>query len=498
MLDSQNRISRGKALHSLWFIAIVCTLCLGQTAHKEPQWLSPERGSRDLNPAEASTNSLLSEGQFFHVPGPNPIIVRGGKDAWDEKKIESCDIIEDFGTYYYYYHAQPLNGQRWNPPDWRIGIATAPHPFGPWTKYSGNPVLVQGPKGSWDDGAVFSATVLKRGTDQYYLFYGGFAAGHHCCDIGFATASSPLGPWKKHSGNPVLRDFGYPGSIIFHNGKFYLYAEYPIGSTAPDYGPIALATAEKPEGPWTKWEGNPVLKAGDWGSWDDGGFSESKVTFWEGVFHLFYGGAKRYEPRMLTRESVGYAYSFDGYHFIKYARNPVARRESNPNAAAFAEVHSLFEPPFIYLFHTLRYVTSQNPRFPQVEDLGVEALALRRPFRVSMPLFMLTALPGGGTSSLDICPPIGLGEASRVALTVQCEYAASAQSALRVHVKSSYDGVHFDTSDVQTFDVDLQAGQTCQKTVSVSSPAKFLKVVVENPDSTNNVSTVVVTATITG
>jgi hypothetical protein len=32
----------------------------------------------------------------------------------------------------------------------------------------------------------------------------------------------------------------------------------------------------------------------------------------------------------------------------------------------------------------------------------------------------------------------------------------------------------------------------------VSSPAKYLKVVVENPDSGNNVSTVVVTATITG
>jgi hypothetical protein len=345
---------------------------------------------------------------------------------------------------------------------------------------------------------VFSATVLKRGTDQYYLFYGADGSGHPCCDIGFATASNPLGPWKKHSGNPILRDFGYPGSIIYHQGKFYLYAEYPIGSTAPDYGPIALATADRPEGPWTKWEGNPVLKAGDWGSWDDGGFSESKVTFWEGVFHAFYGGAKRYEPRILTRESIGYAYSFDGYHFIKYAGNPVARRESDPNAAAFAEAHSLFEPPFVYVFHTLRYVSSQDPRFPHIEDLGVEALALRRPFRVSMALFKSTALQAGGRSSLEDCPPIGLGDASGVTLTIQCGYATGAQAALRVHVKSSYDGVHYDTSDVETFDVGICAGQTCQKTVNVPVQPRFLKVIVENPDSAHNVSNIMATVTIIG
>ena len=50
---------------------------------------------------------------------------------------------------------------------------------------------------------------------------------------------------------------------------------------------------------------------------------------------MFYGGAKRYEPRMLTRESIGYAYSFDGYHFFKYARNPVARQEACPMPPLF-------------------------------------------------------------------------------------------------------------------------------------------------------------------
>ena len=53
-----------------------------------------------------------------------------------------------------------------------------------------------------------------------------------------------------------------------------------------------MATAERPEGPWTKFEGNPILTPGDWGAWDDGGYSEARVRYHEGVFHWFYGGTK--------------------------------------------------------------------------------------------------------------------------------------------------------------------------------------------------------------
>ncbi len=108
--------------------------------------------------------------------------------------------------------------------------------------------------------------------------------------IGLATAESPLGPWKKHPKNPVIERFGYVGGVVKAKGKYHLYAAHPIDSTGPDYSPMALATAQKPQGPWTKWQGNPVLKQGPWGEWDDGGFSEAEVLYRSGAFHMFYGG----------------------------------------------------------------------------------------------------------------------------------------------------------------------------------------------------------------
>jgi hypothetical protein len=134
--------------------------------------------------------------------------------------------------------------------------------------------------------------------------------------VGLARASKPEGPWTKYEKNPILSDFGYVGGLVKRD-KYYLYTTYPLNSTAPDYAPIVMASADAPEGPWTRWKGNPVLPAGPRGAWDDGGYSEAKVLLWENVFHVFYGGAKQYLPRLETRESIGYAWSPDGLRFHK-------------------------------------------------------------------------------------------------------------------------------------------------------------------------------------
>jgi hypothetical protein len=264
---------------------------------------------------------------------------------------------------------------------------------------------------------------------------------------------------------------------------------------------MALAVAETPEGPWTKWQNNTVLTQGGWGSWDDGGFSEAEVVLWEGVFHMFYGGAKLYNPRLLTRESIGYAYSFDGYHFTKYGRNPVATREANPNAASFSEVHALFEPPFIYLYHTLRYKKPNlvdEKDFPSnVEDLGVQVLAMQTPFRIAMPVLRLSPLGPRSSSSLDVCPPVALSDISRIALTIQCTYSQAAKAPIRVHVLASYDGLNYDSTDLFTLEQEVKPGQTVSKTVERDPRTKFIKLAVENLDQGQSVADVEITATLT-
>ncbi|HUT25937.1 MAG TPA: hypothetical protein VM492_16500 [Sumerlaeia bacterium] len=448
-----------------------------------------------MNP---KNHNPLACGPFIQIPGPNPVLTPGEKGAWDDSVLESADAFKDFGTYYWYYHAC---GQS---KGYRLGVATAPRPLGPFTKHGDAPVLDLGPEGSWDDQHVACAMVLKEGLDRYLMWYSGYgsSAEHRKWSIGLATASHPLGPWMKSEKNPILEDFGYVGGVVKAGGKYHLYTAHPIGSTGDDYSPMALATADAPEGPWANYEGNPVLKQGEWGEWDDGGFSEAEVLYHNGVFHLFYGGAKLYDPRTLTRESIGYAHSLDGRRFVKYGRNPVATREANPNAAAFAEVHAIIEMPFIYLYHTLRYKEPWRPsdagKRPGVEDLGIQVLVTQRPFSIDAPALSRKALGAGETTSWDEAPPLALAHVTRAALTVECRFGDRAKGGLRLHVRSSADGLAYDTVDLATLECEAAPGGILRRTFPLEPAVRFIKVAVENADGLESVSDVKVTASLGG
>ena len=157
--------------------------------------------------------------------------------------------------------------------------------------------------------------------------------------------------------DPVM-DWGdepgvYPGSVTKIGDTFYMFVQSPV--SVQDQGPFCIATASKPEGPWKKYKGNPVLTPGDWGAWDDGGYSEACARSHEGVFHCVYGGTKA--PKI---ESLGYAYSFDAIDWHKYQANPGVTLSRVPDASGFAEVHCYVEGPYIYVFHTLRYYTGEG------------------------------------------------------------------------------------------------------------------------------------------
>ncbi|KYH36506.1 MAG: hypothetical protein AYL29_013250 [Candidatus Bathyarchaeota archaeon B24] len=429
---------------------------------------------------------------FIYVLGPTPALTPGGKEDWDGGVLESSGVFKDGNTYYWYYHAWSADEKLW-PSGYRVGVATAPTPLGPWRKYEKNPILDHGPRGSWDDSWVACAVVLKEGaydikggTEKYYMFYSASGSGSETVDIGLAVADNPLGPWRKYEKNPIVEDFGYLGGVVKVGGKFYMYTEHPIGVT--DQGPFCVAVADRPEGPWKKYEGNPILKPGDWGSWDDGGFSEAGVTYRDGVFHVFYGGTKT-----TKLESVGYAYSFDGYNFIKYPGNPVIDRAKIPDCSALAEVHHLIEPPYIYVFHTLRYISRGG------EDLAVQVLVPTGiPFKISFPILSLGGMEAGEVSELKNCLPVSLEHASTLALTTKCTYSRDAKAGVRVHVRSSPDGLDYDTVDLHSFDIDYKPGKTVQKTVGLKTEAKFIKVIVENLDNENAIPRVNITATVGG
>ncbi|MBI5395698.1 MAG: hypothetical protein HZA91_10415 [Verrucomicrobia bacterium] len=439
----------------------------------------------------------LNPDRFIHIPGPNPVLVEGKPGAWDDGVIEAADALRDGDTYYFFYHA--TGGGK----SYRLGVATARHPLGPFRKHGTAPVLDLGESGAWDDRMVACAMVLKEGDGNYRMFYSGAGSRDKGgrWHVGLATAAHPSGPWKKCPTNPVLEDFGYVGGVVKVNGKYHLYAEHPIGSTGPDYGPMSLAIADRPTGPWQRWKENPVVHAGKKGEWDDGGFSEAEVFRGGGGFHLFFGGAKLDPERMRTQESIGYAFSPDGFRFSKHPQ-PAARRESVPNLAAMSEVHAIHEPPFIYLYHTVRYKEPPRPqdraKHPRVEHLGIEVIATERPFHLTMPVLHRENLgPRELTNPFD-CPPLCLANVTRAELCVECRFSDRATKGVRIRVCTSDDGAQWSSADALGLELDAKAGRLARGGRVLEPKPRFAKVVVENLDDKEPVPRVNITADLRG
>lgn len=153
-------------------------------------------------------------------------------------------------------------------------------------------------------------------------------------------------------------------------------------------------------------------------------------------------------------------------------------------------MHSLYEPPFVYLYHTLRYISKKG------EDLGVQVLATSTPFRLAMPVLNINRLSAGMISSLNFCPPISLEHISSLALTSECTYDTQTKAGMRIHMKSSPDGINYDTKDLYTFDNYFEPGKTIRKTVELSPKVMFIKVLVENLSEKQVINDVKLTATL--
>lgn len=107
-----------------------------------------------------STFTGLSSGITLCITPDNSWEIAGGGFKWNEAPA----VLKRGGYYYMLY-----SGNVYSSPNYAIGYATATTPFGPWTKYSGNPIVkktatVSGP-------GHCSVTTSPDGQEQWLVYH---------------------------------------------------------------------------------------------------------------------------------------------------------------------------------------------------------------------------------------------------------------------------------------------------------------------------------------
>ncbi|MFV0606822.1 MAG: glycoside hydrolase family protein [Niabella sp.] len=153
---------------------------------------------------------------------------------WDATTCHNPFITTFNGKYYLYYMGN--NNGKTNTK--RIGVAIADSLTGPWQRFS-EPILQPGIEGSWDDHCTTNPSVIYR-NGKYFLYYKSWNTKDYETEkgairgnrkYGLAIADKPEGPFIKYEGNPII-DFSSKGNnaqledaFVWHQkNKFYMIA----------------------------------------------------------------------------------------------------------------------------------------------------------------------------------------------------------------------------------------------------------------------------------
>jgi hypothetical protein len=181
---------------------------------------------------------------------------------------DPSDVIKAGGLYYVWYS----KGKVAHGYDATVWYATSPDGL-TWTEKG--EALTRGAQGGWDERSVFTPNILVA-EGRYWLFFSGVSAkwapGKPDTAIGIAVADTPDGPWRKLPGGPVLKGTGDPkdfdsmlvddACLIVRGGKYWLYYKGRQLENTPANTKLAVAIADKPEGPYVRYPGNPVVAGG--------------------------------------------------------------------------------------------------------------------------------------------------------------------------------------------------------------------------------------------
>jgi len=200
--------------------------------------------------------------------------------------------------------------------------ACTARPDGPLTRWTGNPLVRNGPE-AYDDLKTGPRVVVRVGAGDYRMWYEAVSSSGITA---VAYATSPDGhTWTKQGVvmSPTLaweKSEVSPNAILVENGAFRLWYHgggYP-GSGGQRLGIAAIGLATSTDGvTWTK-QGDPVLTVGGSGAFDEAQAAEPRVYQVGGGYRMYYTGRNA-----AGDNALGMATSPDGVVWTKDARNPI-------------------------------------------------------------------------------------------------------------------------------------------------------------------------------
>jgi len=288
----------------------------------------PSSGGHELRKLWVSTIS-------FGKRTGTPVITPGPPASWNQAEAFPGAVIEYRGTYYLYLNgtdwtSKALEGGGHT----RVGMATSQDMIR-WKVDSGGTILGLGPKGSWDSTLVMVNGATRTAEGKFAVTYMGFD-GKKWSGIGLATADHPAGPFTKWAGNPVLTTVNNSWETVIHEHTLYhdkdKYILFYTGFDGKngDRGGLAYS---RDLIHWTKDPSNPVFVPEGPSRWDSLHI-RPRTLFQHGeYFYLFYEGAGM-RPKFskneggvevegtLVFDSVGLARSKDLHYWERFPWNP--------------------------------------------------------------------------------------------------------------------------------------------------------------------------------
>jgi len=248
---------------------------------------------RDKNNASGGKDAVPEfSGKSFtyqELDGQNPDGSRGIGIQKGVTRRDPSDVIKVDNTWYVWYskvtHADVAANEQFLCASGYVATlwyATS-HDEG-YTWVEQGKALGVGKEGTFDAQAVFTPNILKF-KNRYYLYYDAVRPTPGNTDdlfennsttdftnMGVAVADSPDGPWKRISGEPIFR-YNPDGEsfdsyrvddsgLVIRDGRIWLYYKgrnLRDGRGGPGHTRMGVAFAEKPEGPYKKYAGNPIL-----------------------------------------------------------------------------------------------------------------------------------------------------------------------------------------------------------------------------------------------